>query len=494
LFLSGSGSAKVVGTLNIKAKIGSHAVVLGASMAGLLAARSLADFFETVTVVERDALPDTPTARRGVPQGRHLHGLLARGAQVLEELFPGILDELVLDGAHYFDGADLSRLHYNLGGHPMVSTGSAGSLNVYLVTRPFLEEHVRGRLRKIPNVTLLDEHDIVALTSTPEHRRITGARIVDRRTGEDTALTADLVVDATGRAARTPCWLDSMGYDRPIENHVAVHMTYASQPLRMAPEALHELGFVVGYVPGRPRGLGMLQSENDTWMFTVMGVAGHEPPCDLVGMCEFVADCAPAHMLAAIRAAEPIGEPVRHRMPSSQWRRYDKMRRFPEGLLVTGDAICSFNPIYGQGMTVAALEALALRDCLTDGTKNLARRFFRAATVTIQQAWQLSTNADLSMPEIDGTPPLAARLLNEYVDRVLTAMEYDTVAANQFVRVTSLIDPATRLLRPAIMWRAARAKKHARRHGLDQRDGAASVLAGGSGMPSSANTLRSSVG
>jgi flavin-dependent dehydrogenase len=192
-----------------------------------------------------------------------------------------------------------------------------------------------------------------------------------------------------------------------------------------------------------------------------MGVAGEEPPCDLAGMCEFVEDFAPAHLLAAVRGAEPIGEPVRHRMPCSRWRRYDKMHRFPEGLLVIGDAICSFNPIYGQGMTVAALEALALRDCLANGTSDLARRFFRAATAPIRQAWELSANPDLSLPEIEGTPPLLTRLLNVYIDRVLTAAEYDTAALDQFVRVTSLVDPATRLLRPGMLWRAARAKRHA---------------------------------
>ncbi len=221
----------------------------------------------------------------------------------------------------------------------------------------------------------------------------------------------------------------------------------------------------------------MLHCENDTWLLTVMGIAGREPPRDFAGMCEFVEDCAPAHMLAAVKAAEPIGEPARHRMPSSQWRRYDKMRRLPEGLLVTGDAVCSFNPIYGQGMTVAALEASALSDCLSCGTKDLARRFFHAAAAPIRQAWQLSTNPDLSLPEIDGTPTLVARLLNRYVDRVLTAAEYDTVAVNQFARVTSLVDPATRLLRPAIMWRAARANDRRRPDGIDQRDGAAGVLA-----------------
>lgn len=463
-----------------KARIGNHAVVLGASMAGLLAARSLADSFDAVTVVERDrlpgTLPDTAVPRRGVPQGRHLHGLLARGAQAIEELFPGILDELVGDGAHYFDGGDLSRLYYNLGGHPMARTGGAASFNAYLVTRPFLEDHVRARLQTLPNVTLLDECDVVALTATRDHRRITGARVVSRSTREDTTLSADLVVDATGRAARTPFWLDSLGYGRPLEDHVVVHLTYASQTLRMEPDALHELGCVVGFVPGRPRGLGMLHCENDIWVFTVMGIAGEQPPGDFAGMCDFVADCAPAHLLAAIKTAEPIGEPARHRMPSSQWRRYDKMRRFPAGLLVTGDAICSFNPIYGQGMTVAGLEALALRDCLACGTKDLASRFFRAAAAPIRQAWQLSTNPDLSLPEVDGSPTLAARLLNRYVDRVLTAAEYDTVAVNQFVRVTSLIDPPIRLLRPSIMWRAARAGDRRRPDGIAQQHGASRVL------------------
>ncbi|MFZ1179343.1 MAG: 2-polyprenyl-6-methoxyphenol hydroxylase-like oxidoreductase [Mycobacterium sp.] len=358
-------------------------------------------------------------------------------------------------------------LHYELGGHLMVRTGSATSFTAYLATRPFLEEHVRARLRNIPNVTLLDEHDIVELTSTPDRHRVTGARVVNRHTGEAATLSADLVVDATGRAGRTPTWLNRLGYDRPREDHVVVHLTYVSQVLRMAPDALHELGFVVGVVPGRPHGLGMLHCENDTWVFTVFGIAGHEPSPDLSAMCEFVGDYAPAHMLAAVRAAEPIGEPTRHRQPSSQWRRYDKMRRFPDGLLVTGDAICSFNPIYGQGMTVAALEALALRDCLSCGTRDLARRFFRAAAVPIRQAWELSANPDLSLPEIDGTPTLLTWLLNAYVDRVLTAAEYDTAAVNQFFRVTALIDPATRLLRPGIMWRAARANHRRRRHELD---------------------------
>ncbi|WP_108920318.1 FAD-dependent oxidoreductase [Mycobacterium montefiorense] len=450
------------------AKIGNHALVLGASMAGLLAARSLSEFFDVVTVVERDPLPDIGVPRRGVPQGRHLHALLPRGAQVLQEFFPGILDELVVDGAHYIDGRDLSQLHYELGGHLMVRTGSATSFTAYLATRPFLEDHVRARLRTIPNVNLLDEHDIAELTSAPDHHRVTGARVVNRRTHEELTLRADLVIDATGRGARTPAWLDALGYDRPREDQVMMELTYASQLLSTAPDALHELGFIVGPVPGRPRGLGTIQAENDTWMFTVFGIAGHGPHPDLISMCEFVEDFAPARLLAAVKAAQPIGEPSRHRQPSSRWRRYDKMRRFPQGLLVIGDAICSFNPIYGQGMTVAALEALALRDCLSSGTRDLAQRFFQDAALPIRTAWELSANPDLCLPEIEGTPPLLTRLLNAYVDRVLTAAEYDTEAVNRFVRVTGLIDPATRLLRPGMLWRAALANRRRQQHGIEQ--------------------------
>jgi 2-polyprenyl-6-methoxyphenol hydroxylase-like FAD-dependent oxidoreductase len=439
------------------AKIGNHAAVLGASMAGLLAARALSDFFETVTVVERDVLPDSPANRRGVPQGRHAHALLTRGAQVLEELFPGLLDELVLAGAPYFDGRDLSKLHYNLGGHRAVSTGSAQDLTAYVSTRPFLEYHVRRRVRAVGNVTLLDDHDVVELRSTPDRGRITGVRTVNRRSGDESTLAADLVVDATGRGARTPAWLESLGYPRPVEEHVVVHLTYASQALRIPPGALHEMASAIGVVPGRPTGMFLLGCENDTWLFTAMGMARREPPCERTAMYEFAEDFTPAHVLAALRAAEPLGEVARHRVPSSQWRRYDKMRRFPDGLLVSGDAICSFNPIYGQGMTVAALEALALRDCLSRGADDLSRRFFKAAARPIRQAWQLAAGGDLALPEIGGAQPLATRLFNGYVDRVLTAAEFDAAAFNQFLRVTGLVDPATRLLRPAMMWRAATA-------------------------------------
>ncbi len=445
------------------AKLGEHAVVLGASMGGLLAARVLADFYGGVTVVERDVLPDDPANRRGVPQGRHGHALLGRGSQVLAELFPGFLDELIAAGAPVLDFTDLSKAFFSFGGHHFMSSGAFGDISpVFIPSRPVVEGLVRRRLRETAKVTFLEGYDVVDLTSTTARDRVTGARIRSRDGDAERVLTSDLVVDATGRGARTPAFLDALGYRRPTEDQVAVRVVYSSQLLRIPPDTLNELIVLVGAVPGRPTGMALFAYENSTWMFTVFGMAGHEPPTEPAEMLTFAEGLAPAHVLAAIGAAEPLTEVCRFRYPESRWRRYDKMQRFPAGLVVIGDAICSFNPIYGQGMTVAALEALALQRCLLRGDDGLARRYFRAATKPIGVAWQFAVGGDLNLPEVEGPRPLSLRLTNRYVDRLQTAAESDIVVAEQFLKVTSLIDAPSRLLHPKLMRRAATASLHRR--------------------------------
>lgn len=258
-----------------------------------------------------------------------------------------------------------------------------------------------------------------------------------------------------GRGARTPAVLEGLGYGRPVEDHLGMRLAYSSQLLRIPPGMLNELMVIIGPVPGRPTGMALFGNENNTWIFSVIGMVGREPPDALAEMLAFVEDFAPAHVLAAIRAGEPLAEAARYRMPSSQWRRYDKMRRFPAGLLVFGDAICSFNPVYGQGMTVAALEALALQRCLRRGEDGLARRHFQATAKAVGVAWQMATGADLSLPEVEGPRPLPVRIANKYVDRVLAAAESDIVVAEQFARVISFLDPPTSLFHPALIARVA---------------------------------------
>jgi 2-polyprenyl-6-methoxyphenol hydroxylase-like FAD-dependent oxidoreductase len=440
--------------------LGERAVVLGASMGGLLAARVLADFFRTVTVIERDELPDDPVNRRGVPQGRHVHALLARGAQTLEEFFPGFLDELVAAGAPAWDDGELSNLYTSYGGHEVLRSGKlAGDHKanaLYTPSRPLLECQVRRRLQAIENVTIHGGQDVAELTASADRQRVTGVRVVNRAEGgAHQELAADLVVDAMGRGAHTPALLENLGYGRPVEDHIVMHTTYVSQPLRIPPGTVKEMLFIIGPAPGRPRGAFLFGYEHNTWIFTVFGMAGHEPPGDLAGMLSFAEDYAPAHLLAAVRASEPLGPVVRHRMPSSQWRRYDKMRRLPNGLLVCGDAICSFNPIYGQGMSVAALDAVALRDCLRRGVTDLPRRYFRAAAKAIGVAWQTGATSDLAFPKVQGRRTPSMRVTHRLVDLVLTACESDAVVATQFFRVTGLLDPPIRLLRPSFLYRVA---------------------------------------
>jgi 2-polyprenyl-6-methoxyphenol hydroxylase-like FAD-dependent oxidoreductase len=431
-----------------------QALVLGGSMAGLLAARALSDFYDTVTVVERDELQEAAFTRRGVPQGRQIHGLLMRGALALEELLPGILDELVADGACVFDGQDLSRLYFCMNGHLAVRTGASQRIRIYNATRPFLESHVRRRVQAIPNVIFATNHDVVELTASPGGERITGARIVDRGSREHSDVSAALVVDAMGRGSRTPMMLERLGYPHPTEECVTVDLLYRTQRLRMPPESLNEQGVIVSPVPGRPTGIALAAAEHDTWMFTAFGMAGFEPPADFSELCGFAEELLPAHVVAALRGAERVGDTVSHRFPSSRWRRYDKAR-LPGGFVVVGDAFCSFNPIYAQGMTVAALHAMALRECLSSGPEGLARRFFRAAAKPTRLAWQMAVGGDLALPEVPGTPALSTRLFNRYVDRLLAAAEHDVAAFDQFVLVAWLVDSPLSLLRPSIVWRAA---------------------------------------
>jgi 2-polyprenyl-6-methoxyphenol hydroxylase-like FAD-dependent oxidoreductase len=407
--------------------------------------------------VERDVLPDDPTNRRGVPQGRHAHALLRRGGQIIEELFPGILSELVAAGAPVLDDGDLSKIWMSIGGHQLTRVGTVRdqqAMTVYAPSRPFLDCHVRRRLRAVPKVTIRSGLDAAEMTSSADRKRVTGVRVVDRDSGAERELTADLVIDAMGRGAHTPNLLASLGYGRPIEDQIFMRTCYVSQPLRIPPGTVEQL-VAVGAAPGRPRGMFLLGYENDTSIFTVFGMVGHEPPGDLAGMLSFAQEYTPDHVLAAVRAAEPLGEVIRHRMPCSQWRRYDKMRRFPEGLLVCGDAICSFDPIYGQGMTVSALDAVALRDCLLRGRRNLARRYFRAAAKSIGVAWRMGAGSDLAFPEVQGRRPLSMRVTNRLADWVLTACESDAVIVEKFFRVNNLIDPPVRLMHPSFVSRVA---------------------------------------
>ncbi len=329
-------------------------------------------------------------------------------------------------------------------------------MSIIFPSRPFLEWNLRRRVRAVPNVTILEGHDVAGLTATPDRTRVTGTRVINRATGREAPLTADVVVDATGRGSRAPAFLEELGYGRPREDELIVHLAYACQLVRIPAGAVEEHMIATFPQPGRPTIFGFIGYENDSWMFGVGGMAGLQPPSQPDDMLAFAADIAPTHVLDAIEAAEPLGEVGHYRVPSNRWRRYDKMRRTPEGLLVFGDAICSFNPIYGQGMTVAAIEATILRECLRLGERNLPRRFFRASAKHLRVAWQTAVGSDLALPEVAGPRPISMRISNAYLEVVLTAAEEDIAVAQRFMRVIGMLDSPMRLLLPGFVFRVAR--------------------------------------
>lgn len=425
-----------------------RAVVLGGSIAGLLAARVLADDFAEVLVIDRDPLGPEAAPRRGTPQARHLHGLLARGHRVLEELFPGLTAELVAGGAPI--GDMLGRTRVCFGGHRF-RQGPSG-LTALCVSRPTLESAVRRRVVAMPEVRLLGERDVVGLTASRDNRRVVGARVIGRADGSaEEQLPADVVVDATGRGSRLPIWLESLGYAPPQQERVRIGVGYASRHYRLRPEALgNDLVVISAPTHARPRGGGLSLLEDGNCLVTLMGVLGDHPPTDPDGFARFVADVALPDVQKILQDAEPLDEPVAYRYPSSVRNRYDRLTRFPDGLVVLGDAVCTLNPIYGQGMTVAALEAAALHPHLADGRpRNHMREVGRISGV----AWAMALGADLSFPEVEGTRTPATRLLGRYVRRLQAGAEHDAQLGRAFLRATSMMDSPAALLRPSVVVR-----------------------------------------
>jgi len=432
--------------------LGDHAVVLGAGMAGLLAAGVLSEFYNTVTVVERDHLPVRPVQRKGIRQGEHLHSLLSSGTHTLEYLFPGILDELVADGANVLDDGNLSRIDARFGPYRFNRSEKLAdpeALVIYLASRPFVEFHVRRRVQALGNVRFLDDHDVVEPIA-PTSDRVTGVRLVDRATGDDTPLNADLVVDAMGRAARTPAFLEGLGYGRPAELHSTTHATYASQLLHIPEGAIAEKMVLF---PGTAARGGLVAHEDGSWMLTVSRLAiDTDPPTGFADMIELAEQSAPPHVVAALRSAQPLSDVAVFRYNGAAWRRYDQMGRFPDGLLVVGDALCSLNPIHGQGITVAALEARVLQEHLLD--KDVSpRRFFGDVAKLVGPTWAMNQANDRESSQ-NGRRSLISRLRSWSVNQTLKAAENDIVLTERVLRVANLVDPPSRLKSPALLGRA----------------------------------------
>jgi 2-polyprenyl-6-methoxyphenol hydroxylase-like FAD-dependent oxidoreductase len=436
-----------------------RAVVVGASMGGLLAARVLADRADHVTVVERDELPDGPQQRKGVPQGRHAHGLLPAGEQILRTLFPGLIEDLVAAGAQQVPTAMSAWWQ---GGGYRVNTAELPAATFF--SRPFLEHGVRRRLQELPGVSFVTAS---ARTLEAENGRVRGITVEDDE-GTST-LRSDLVVDATGRGSAAPRWLQSLGFEAPPVAQVHVDLAYATRLYRRTPGFVPDGSWFVTISdpPAGKRIAVAFPIEGDRWIVTLAGCHGDHPPTDDDGHLAFARSLPTQDIARLVEHEEPLGPIVSHRLPSNQWRHYDALRRHPAGFLAIGDAVCSFTPVYGQGMTSAAQQAMALGRVVDRRglhAPDLWRTFYKQAKKVIANPWAIAAGADFAFPETTGPKPPGTDVVNRYVGRVILASQRDPVVAAALWDVQGLLAPPPSLMRPAIALRVLRA---GRRTGVD---------------------------
>jgi 2-polyprenyl-6-methoxyphenol hydroxylase-like FAD-dependent oxidoreductase len=416
--------------------LGRRAIVLGASMAGLLAARMLQERFDEVWLLERDALPQDAAARKGTPQALHAHGLLARGREVLEQLFPGFTGALQAQGAMVGDVQ--ANAPFVANGRRFAHGAACGQVGL-ACSRLAIEAEVRRRVLAMPGVTALTDVDVVQPMLDDAHGRVTGVRIVQRSGGAQETLAADLVIDCTGRGSRTPAWLREWGYDAPEEERVTVGIGYATAYFERDPRHAPGIAAMIFCAGERQPLPGVLIAQEPDgngvprWVVTMGGYAGDHPPTTLDGLRERARRMGDAAFERVLNEARPLGPVTRYSFPHSQRRRFERLARFPRRFLAMGDAIASFNPIYGQGMTVAACEALALDRALAGGLDGLHRRFFKAAAKVVDVPWQLAVGGDLAIPSVPGPRPAPVRFVNAYLARLFEAAPHDAKVAAAFM-------------------------------------------------------------
>lgn len=426
-----------------------RAIVVGGSIAGLFAARVLADHYDRVVVLDRDTLDADPTQpRRNVPQGHHIHALLGRGKLILDDLFPGLVEELEATGVPVGDFG--MTCHWYFGGQRIQIT-EAGIACV-AAGRPRLEAAVRARVCNLPNVVVRDQVEVTGLLTDPG--RVVGARLLPRGGGEE-ELLADLVVDASGRGSRLPTWLRAMGVDEPEVETVEMDLTYTTcdfeGPLDFDPIG-DNIAIIPAATPDSPRG-AIFARLPDRYAVSLTGILGDRPPRTHAEFLAFVESLPVPEIAKAVANARPLGEPHSFHFPASRRIRYDRVRNFPTGVLAVGDSFSAFNPVYAQGMTVAAMAAELLAEHLRAHLVPRPDRFHRQLARVVDVPWSLAAGADLGYAGVIGRRTPATRIGNAYITRLQGRAVTDPVLSRQFLRVAGLVDPPTALLRPGIMAR-----------------------------------------
>ena len=462
------------------AMLGEHAIVIGGSMAGLLTARVLSDYFERVTIFEADTPPDEAVPRKGVPQGSHAHGLMAGGADVLRQYFPGFHDDLVAAGAEYGDPTLNWRGFIGARWNPRIKSG----LGTYVMSRPLLEAVVRKHTVAIANIELRvatpvsgythstrDAHG-AGPTSSDSNTVVTGVTL--EQSGE--AVAADFVADVSGRNSKAASWIEPMGFTPPERSNIGVDVGYVTFEVAEPPNKQRDWSVLVVNqkdIPKDTRAGAIFYKEGGRYL--VMATSFHKDyaPTDWPGFLAYMKALPYPSIYNEIKDLQPMGEAKEYRFAAYLRRHYERLQNFPQRLVVLGDAMCSFNPIYGQGMTVGAKEAEHLDACLkqcledsdsdnsgldSDSLDKVAEPFFKGAAKFIDAAWDGTTAEDFRYPQTRGERPRGYGLV-KWLNRKFFALSgTDEEFSVAFFKVLSLVEPPASLLKPKYLLKASFAK------------------------------------
>lgn len=436
-----------------------RAVVIGSSIAGLLAARVLADHFEQVTIIERDQRPTSATARKSVPQGDHVHLLLKSGELILRDLFPGLVEELVAAGTTVADAAaDFRWMQY---GKWKVKYDSG--FPVLVQSRPLLEWQVRGKVSAISNVSFKYETAVTNLITTSDLTTVTGVRV--QKDGKQEEITADLIIDAGGPGSRTPQWLSNLNYQRAEETSVRIGLSYTSRYYKPLPQSRDWKAMVIyPKAPAQNRMGYIFPVEGNRWLVTVASYLDDERPTSDEQFLAFARSLSSPEIYQVIKEAEPVSGLRSYHVPAETRRHYEKLTRFPAGLVVVGDAFCRFDPIFGQGMSLAAKEAVVLGELLTavkqrhqqPNHHDFSGQFHKRVSKIVDTPWLLATTEAFRYPQVEGKRPFGIKFNHWYTAQIFNLTATDPTVHSAFLQVLHLLKEPTTLFQPAVLWRVLR--------------------------------------
>jgi 2-polyprenyl-6-methoxyphenol hydroxylase-like FAD-dependent oxidoreductase len=449
-----------------------HAVVIGGSIGGMCAAQAISPFFERVTLIDRDVYPTGVEIRAGVPQARHVHALLARGRVGLEQLFPGFTRRMLGRGANDLDfGLDLASLRPG-GWQARISC----DVPVLLASRSLTEFVIREMLRETPNVVFREHLEVVGLKlAPPALGQVTGVTVRARDgreqagrsgAGSPSAIEADLIIDASGRASRAPDWLRAASSAVPEDTVVDSFAGYSSRWYKAPPHGRWPAGWwwkglwIDPLPPDQLTGGILFPIEDGRWIVTLSGYSKHYPPTDEAGFTRALRDLRSPAIAEAVALAEPDSPVYGVRAFANRFRRYERLAAPLGGFLVLGDGACLFNPIYGQGMSTSVISAQILASTLRETTAGLgsgfARAFFHAQAKALEDVWGLATSADFNFPGTVGEAPPGHAVIKRYTDTVFDLMRTDQVVFQRAMEVFNLLSPSSTLFASSLAKRVAK--------------------------------------